>query len=227
MTMTLKALPGPTASLLIMSGISKHRKENIRRSNTGAKSTLLLIALGLLLLIIFLSVYLLDFLKENGYLIPDYASFTNKEGSYLIDDENISICLKHKKLTIEDNDSGDVLYESPKEWKISDYFYFDADNDEENEVMLVVWKKGSYGEHRPFWDDSPDNDWTIHLFIYDWDSERADRLDPRWMSSEIGRRVTAVSVDEENRIHLIDDSGGETVWKWYTWGLVLEEENQQ
>ncbi|MBQ8914103.1 MAG: hypothetical protein IJ054_08700 [Lachnospiraceae bacterium] len=163
-------------------------------------------------------------LWKRGFFLPDYITWNNQKDTFEIENERVDFILKKKILTIKDNATGEILYESPKEWLVSDYFYFDVDYDGENEVVMMVWKQGSFGEHKPFWHKGKDNKWTQHIFIYNWDSERSDRLDPRWMSSGLGINVNKVYIDEKNRVHFIDDEGNETVWQWLGWGLTLVEE---
>ncbi len=163
-------------------------------------------------------------LWKRGFFLPDYITWNNQKDTFEIGNERVDFTLRKKVLTIKDNATGEILYESPKEWLVSDYFYFDVDHDGEKDVVMMVWKQGSFGEHKPFWHKGKDNKWTQHIFIYNWDSERSDRLDPRWMSSGLGIKVHKVYIDEKNRVHFIDDKGNETVWQWLGWGLTLVEE---
>lgn len=163
-------------------------------------------------------------LWKRGFFLPDYITWNNQSDTFEIGSERVDFTLKKKTLTIKDDATGEILYESPKEWLVSDYFFFDVDHDGEKDVVMMVWKQGSFGEHKPFWHKGKDNKWTQHIFIYNWDSERSDRLDPRWMSSGLGIKVHKVYIDEKNRVHFIDDKGNETVWQWLGWGLTLVEE---
>ena len=163
-------------------------------------------------------------LWKRGFFLPDYITWNNQSDTFEIGNERVDFTLKKKTLTIKDDATREILYESPKEWLVSDYFFFDVDHDGEKDVVMMVWKQGSFGEHKPFWHKGKDNKWTQHIFIYNWDSERSDRLDPRWMSSGLGIKVHKVYIDEKNRVHFIDDKGNETVWQWLGWGLTLVEE---
>ncbi len=182
------------------------------------KTAIISIATALIIAVLCISAFFM--LWKKGFFIPRYVTWNNQSDTFLIE-KKVDFSLKKKKLKITDHDTGAVLFESPKGWLVSDYFLADIDFDDENEVVLMVWKQGSFGEHKPFWHEGKDNKWTQHIFIYEWDSERADRLDPKWMSSGLGIKVHKVNIDEKNRVHFIDDKGGETVWQWLGWGLSL------
>ena len=163
------------------------------------------------------------YLWTRGVFLPNYATWHNQEESYVIGEETVSFELKRRTLKIYDEKTKELIYEAPDEWRVSDCFCFDVDHDDEYEVVMVVWKRGSFGNHKPFWHDDKDDEWTQHIFIYDWDITRETRLRPIWMSSKIGIRAKTIFIDEDDRIHLIDDKGEETVWQWINWGLTLME----
>ncbi|MBQ7707650.1 MAG: hypothetical protein IJT72_07715 [Lachnospiraceae bacterium] len=180
-----------------------------------------IISLTSVLIIAVLCIALFYFLYKRGFFLPKYITWNNQSDTFTIDNKTVDFKLSKRKLSIIDHDTGELLYKAPKEWLVSDYFFADIDSDERNEVVLIVWKRGSFGEHKPFWHKGKDNKWTQHIFIYEWDSERKDRLDPKWMSSGLGIKVHKFEVDEKNRVHFIDDEGEETVWQWLGWGLTL------
>lgn len=193
-----------------------------------------IISIFSLLIVAVLGIATVYMLWKNGAFIPGYVTWNNQSDTFSIEKnmgsdsknandthENVDFQLAKKHLKITDHDSGEVLYESPREWKVSDYFYADIDSDDDNEVIMMVWKQGSFGEHKPFWHKGKDNKWTQHIFIFEWDSERDDRLDPKWMSSGLGIKVHNVYIDEKNRVHFIAEDGEETIWQWLGWGLTL------
>jgi len=126
-------------------------------------------------------------------------------------------------------DAGVLVLETEKEvfrteedWITADCFVFDVDHDGCDEVMLHVWKPGSFGEFQPFWME-PDNrrEYSEHLFIYEWDMNRADRLDPVWMSSAMPVQGQNVLIEEGGVIRILAPDGSETGWCWEDWGLRL------
>ena len=115
----------------------------------------------------------------------------------------------------------ELRYTSPTEWAAADCFVYDFDRDGADEVLLHVWKRGSFGKHQPFWQKPDDKArCTEHLFIFDWDSTRENRLVPLWMSSQIPVQGQSVTVDDSGTIRIAAPDGSATLWEWGSWGLV-------
>lgn len=135
-------------------------------------------------------------------------------------DENVQAVLKNGKLSLG-FEGGEYI--SDKEWVTADCFVFDVDHDGYDEVMLHVWKISSFGEHRPFWlEDEPDDSMTEHLFIYEWDINRPDRLKAVWMSSQMPVQGEMIEIADEDVVITAPDSST-TRWRWESWGLALIE----
>ena len=133
-------------------------------------------------------------------------------------DETVDISLDSGQL-IFTADSGSIVYEP--EWLVTDIFIYDADHDDEDEVVLNVWKIGSFGEHRPFWKENKTDDrMTEHIFIYDWQTDDPERLRPIWMSSQMPVQGEFLRTEKNNLIITAPD-GTVTYWRWETWGLAL------
>lgn len=149
---------------------------------------------------------------HNGLWLDKWE---NKAIDYDFDRDGVSerITLKNRKMKISLAD--ELLWESDDEWKVVDFLIGDINCDSENEVLLLVWKRGSYGEYTPFWDEN-DNSFSQHIFIFKWVDER---LDPIWMSSMLRPQVKSWDLTEDNEIHIITDSGEDTLWIWGRWGL--------
>ena len=176
-----------------------------------------IIALEVIFLIICGCIYI----KKEGVFIPSYARWHKCNDDYTLCGENVNFKVKSRKLTITSSD-GMILYQTEKDIKVSDAFCTDIDHDGTLEVILMIWKRGSYGDHMPFWVEEDTDRWTQHIFIYEWDVARGDRLDPKWMSSEIGIHITQITADDDSNLHLIDDTGKETICSWESWGLIYK-----
>lgn len=161
-------------------------------------------------------------LKSQGAYISTFAIWNKYTHTYTIGSEQVTFTLKKKKLTITDSNNS-LLYDTPDGVYVSDAFCQDIDRDGAPEIILMTWKRGSYDKYKPIWITEDTDEFTQHIFIYDWDSQREDRLDPLWMSSALGIKVRSISIDKKNRIHLTDTDGKETVWEWGSWGLVEAE----
>ena len=161
------------------------------------------------------------YVSTHDVFIPSFAQWNKCDNDYILNGETVNFKVKSRKLTIRD-DEENVLYRTEKGVYVSDAFCIDIDRDGEQEICLLTWKRGSYGEHKPFWVSEDTDRWTQHIFLYEWDSARNDRLDPKWMSSEIGIKVVKIFGDEECKLHLIDTEGNETICSWEGWGLTIE-----
>lgn len=131
-----------------------------------------------------------------------------------IDSNPLRICLSRKIVKIYEN--GKLTWTSEKDYKVQDFLWCDIDQDNENELLLLCWKIGKYGAHRPFWVSEDEEEWSQHIFIYDWKEHRAD---PIWMASDIGRDVVNWRYDEHGYLILEDTNGKLSSWAWLQWGL--------
>ncbi len=146
---------------------------------------------------------------HRGYLLPAWIRW---EQSSI--DETVEISLRNRKVTVLAD--GETVWQSDGEIRVQSVLWEDIDHDSAPELMLLCWKRGRYGDSRPFWvtEDSPT--WSQHIYIYDWiDGE----IRPIWMASDLGREVEGWSFSKKTRLLLQERGGGETVWDWQTWGL--------
>ena len=94
-----------------------------------------------------------------------------------------------------------VFWTSPSEIKVQDGFLTDLDRDGNTEMILLVWKRGRFGKHRPFWITSDERCYSQHVFIYDVGDEAQEGNDgnqaghdsvisgvvsQKWFASDIG-----------------------------------------
>ena len=110
---------------------------------------------------------------------------------------------------------------SDAEWHVQDVAVGDIDRDGTPELVSLVWKRGSFGDHRPFWVERDSDDFSQHVFIHRY---AGGELQPVWMSSAIGVDAESMSLDSRQRLHLVSPDGGQTVWAWESWGLTLQED---
>ena len=106
---------------------------------------------------------------------------------------------------------------------MQDVLSCDIDNDGMDELLLLCWKKGRYGEHKPFWVEEDEKNWSQHLFVYEYMEEE---IRPKWMSSYIGQDVMEMAAREgaPPGIHLLLTSpeGEVSSWFWDSWGFTKE-----
>ncbi len=128
--------------------------------------------------------------------------------------------------------SNELLWESPADWQIESFVLGDANNDGADDLLLVLWKKGSYGSSKPFWVNGPDTEWTNHLFVY---GLVCGHVKPVWMSSALicpilTLEVQDINCDGKNELVVLEGSplearspvsdGNRTiVLQWQGWGF--------
>lgn len=116
-----------------------------------------------------------------------------------------------------------VRYRVSDDWLIQNALRADIDGCGEDETVLLVWKRGSYGKKRPTWVKHDDMGFSQHLFIY---KEQEDTWRPIWMSSRLYFEAADIREGEEipgtkrRSLDTISPDGDVTRWGWLSWGLV-------
>ncbi|MDO4621803.1 MAG: CapA family protein [Eubacteriales bacterium] len=124
------------------------------------------------------------------------------------------IVLKNRRLTVRKND--EKIWESPEGIKVSDFIWADIDRDEQCELLLLCWKIGRFGTHRPFWVREDEKEWSEHIFIYDWEE---GQIKEKWMASDIGMDALSWSYDSVNKLLIRETNGRVTRWDYAAFGL--------
>ena len=184
--------------------------------NTKIKR-ILLIAAGIVLLA---GIVIIMWLR--GVFLPRWVTWKTGTFDY---GGKAELVLKHRRITVnlKDPASADPVWQSESGWLVSDCIIGDIDHDDEDEVILLVWKRGSYGKFKPIWVENDEKTWSQHIFIYDYIDEKDDRLKPVWMSSKMGIEASDIRLDDEEKLHITTPEGKDTVWYWQSWGLTLIE----
>lgn len=118
-----------------------------------------------------------------------------------------------------------IIWESPAEWKIEQILLADADNDGIEELLMVLWKYGSFGDVSPFWHEREDKSYCCHLFMY---RLQAGRMRAVWCSSAVGSPIESIRettgpdqkwsllVREKAKLPFLYT---QSVWQWQDWGF--------
>ena len=111
-------------------------------------------------------------------------------------------------------------WQTEGDWLIEDALLTDINRDGADELLLLLWKRGRYGKHRPFWVEEDEDDWSQHIFIYSL-PEGTEAPKQLWCASDLGRVVKNWELEDEKPWLLIidDDKGERTLWIWESWGL--------
>lgn len=150
--------------------------------------------------------------------VPDWVAWHDAAIAADLDGDGTDELVSLEKGTATVTDGEKALFETSAEWLVSDVLVGDIDVDGTPEVALVVWKRGSYGDVRPFWIEADEEGYSQHIFIYRW---RDASLQPIWMSSKLPVEAERVSLVDGKTFVIEDPGGNVTLWEWQSWGLAL------
>ena len=189
--------------------------------------------------VLFIIHSILNYLYYKGIIFPQYAIFKNKivkindynykknDSNDFIDDEFDKalrkIELKDKKLfAYTDNDI--VIWKSNDSYKVQDFLWCDIDRDDENELVMLTWKSGRYGNFLPFWIKENDMSFDQHIFIYKFKNRTFKSI---WKSSYIEADVKDLFFDDVNKIlTLVDTTDYKARFAWFSFGLTSIKESK-
>lgn len=158
--------------------------------------------------------------RHPGFFLPGWiewedAEFCDRTGQYKVTLKDKSVCVRYEDA---------VVWTSPGDIKVQEALTCDIDNDQADELILLCWKRGRYGAHRPFWIEEDEEGWSQHLFVY---SYSPDKIRPKWMSSYLGQDIAGLSFNgksaPDTRLWFCDPQGGMSSWAWDSWGFAREE----
>jgi len=139
--------------------------------------------------------------------------------------ESAEITLKNGSLEISGTD---FRYTPDEGIIVCDCFLYDLDRDGCDEVLLHTWRRGSFAKYEPFWREKDNKSvYTEHLFVYEWDESKENRLKPVWMSSQMPVTGKKVWTEPDSTVHILSVNGKESVWRWEKWGLVRQDNQQE
>lgn len=148
---------------------------------------------------------------KNGGFLPGWISWNSTE---IDGGDSVRIVLSGRQVRVMDGDT--TVWQSDRAIRVQDALWCDIDHDQAPELLLLCWKRGRYGESRPFWVTEDEQSWSQHIFLYDWTGEG---VRPIWMASDIGMEAVGWQFDETRRLIITDRQGRETAWDWVSWGL--------
>ncbi|MCM1251210.1 MAG: CapA family protein [Clostridium sp.] len=190
----------------------------IMSGNKILKKTVIKIGIILMMIVSIGTVFL--FLWKDGFFLPRWIVWKNEDIS--AQTGKYEILLERKEVRILQGDA--LVWTSPENLKVQSVISVDIDNDKEEELILLCWKIGRYGEHRPFWVEKDERKWSQHIFVYEY---QEDNIKPKWMSSYIGQDVAEICAEEKEtggfRLWLTEPDGQSNSFIWDFWGFVKED----
>lgn len=146
-------------------------------------------------------------------------------------------CLTSHSLTVREGEG--FLWRSSPRWRVECFSLEDADNDGTGNLTLSLWKRGSFGPHKPFWHKGADVSYKNHLFVFKLVDNTFKEV---WCSSNLDQPIVSFDirdVNEDGLNELVVEEGqyrkvlGEryaldtdapvrtTAWRWQEWGFRL------
>lgn len=153
------------------------------------------------------------FAWRQGAFLPGWIQW-QEEKDLRTERDGLQVSLSRRQAEVFEGET--LLWKTEPEWKIQDVLLCDIDHDGQEELLLLCWKVGRFGEKRPFWIKKDEKKWSQHIFIYDVEDRE---VKAKWMSSYLPTDVAEWRFDTEKRLILKDPKGEETSWDWISWGL--------
>ncbi len=193
--------------------------------NTTCKTKIikwLLLSLGIVV-----AICVLVIISKRNY-IPAWVNWQEetyevllKTGERTEDDDDcaiVTVKLADKHMEVSCDSTGEYFM-TDKGIKVQDTLSTDLDGDGLPELVTVVWKKGLFGKHRPFWITSDEKNYSQHVFIYGIDKD--GKVSQKWFASETGILINSMEIMEKNTqiISFEDTNGNCTLWRWEGFGL--------
>lgn len=176
--------------------------------------------------------------------------WNNKKINGIEDSNNVSYELNNKKVKVYIEN--ELIWESDDEYLVQDMFVANIDEESElnngpkrirnlsnDELVLLLWKKGRYGIYRPFWVKDDEKEYSQHIFTYNIEklnskevhagsneeakivstgSDFTYTIHPKWGSSFIGD-VYKEMVFKDGFLFLNNMDDESAVFKWVSFGF--------
>lgn len=146
--------------------------------------------------------------------------FSDQTGMYEVELNRKAVRVKYNT----DAQGDHIVWTLPEEIKVQKALSCDIDHDNMDELVLLCWKKGRYGAHRPFWVKEDEDTWSQHLFVYEYNT---GKIKPKWMSSYIGQDVADMTANgkgaPDTRLWFRTPDGEMSSWVWDSWGFARED----
>lgn len=139
--------------------------------------------------------------------------------------EFVKYILKDKTLKIYVDDK--LFWQTDRSYFVQDIFVSNIDDENvikqdaridgrsKEEIVVLLWKEGRYGHHRPFWVHEDETDYSQHVFVYNIEN---NKVVSRWGSSYMGNEAEKMCFDD-GLMFLTHGGGRETAWEWTGFGF--------
>ena len=100
--------------------------------------------------------------------------------------------------------------------KAQDTLSMDINRDGKDELLVLCWRIGRYGDRKPFWVKRDELKWSQHIYIYEKTDEGHKAI---WMASDIHTDVARWEPLDESLLVTYSPDNKKSVWMWNSWGL--------
>ena len=150
-------------------------------------------------------------IRSSDLFLPEYAASFDKT---LTDpEEDVTVIQKGRGVTVYRGDR--KIWTLERTVRSQDILLADIDHDSQKELIILCWKRGRFGKHKPTWVKEDEKDYSQHIFIYEI---MGDKVRPKWMASDIGMKAASWELTD-GVLSIEDTDGNLTKWVWLTWGL--------
>lgn len=153
----------------------------------------------------------------QGRFLPSWISWQECEQDLDLDNNGTTetLALHQRQLKISNNTT--VLFQTDTSWFVSDVLVGDINHDNSQEIICLLWKRGSFGKSRPFWIKQDDINFSQHIFIW---TMQEGHIQAIWQSSAIDFEIASISLNDKQQVCCTTPDGRKSCWAWLSWGLV-------
>lgn len=135
--------------------------------------------------------------------------------------------------------AGNFLWETPETWWVEDFVVGDSNHDDRAEITIALWRSGDFNSKNSFWPSRNQDGSLVRQFLLTLQSD-ANGFKPFWVSAALESPQCSLSLKDvdddgyEELIALVADYENSpicqpqraAVWRWTSWGFVLEWESE-
>lgn len=162
--------------------------------------------------------------KKEEVKLPKGINWEEKTYEEEIDGKHMRFVLEDKIASVYVD--GKMIWHSDDSYFVQDMFVADIDEgvkydginknvNADKELVLLLWKEGRYGVHKPFWVGDDEKDFSQHLFTYNIFD---DKVKSKWGSSFMGEVAKEMSF-KNGILFIKTETNVESAWKWYSFGF--------
>lgn len=156
-------------------------------------------------------------------MVPSWVRWRSVELSCDLDADGSreELVLAGRRVRVND-ENGQPIYESDGAWRVSETLVADVTRDGRDELVMLLWRRGNYGNARPFWEDGIDLRMTQHVYVMGLVD---GAMRPVWMGHELGAGLKVVRMEAtgDGLLKLVTTDGRTSTWEWDYFGFSLVE----